>query len=166
MLYLFCYNKKIYFREFPRWCSRLRIWLCHYFSVGWIPSLAQWVKYPVLQLWLWFNFWPRNFHTLWMWQKTKNKYKTKKKKPIFLKEQWWRKNLVSLSVDPIHVLTIQSKLIIINLYPYRHNKAAILRSKVQHPCEEQNREVTYVWEESAKNRNRKYDFCISFLWLL
>ena len=44
-----------------------------------VPTVIQWVKDPaLLQLWLRFDPWPRNFHILQVWLKNKERKKEKK----------------------------------------------------------------------------------------
>ena len=73
--------------EFLLWHSGSGFSLWH-----WIPSLVQWVKDPLLQLWcrsqMWlrFNLWPRNFHMLWVQPKREkiNKWINKNKNQHYL----------------------------------------------------------------------------------
>lgn len=56
-------------KDFLFWCHGLMIQLASG-GTGLIPSPAEWVKYPpLLQLWLTFSLWPRNFHMLRVWPK-------------------------------------------------------------------------------------------------
>ena len=60
--------------------QQVKIWRCLCGSVGLILGLASLVKDPALlqlwhrpQLWLGFDPWPGNFHTLQVWSKKKKK---------------------------------------------------------------------------------------------
>ena len=81
-----CFISKKILQKFLLWCSRLKIWHCLCGSIGWIPSLVQWVKdLALLPLWqrsqlqLGFDPWSRKFHMLLVQPKKRNKRKRKKK---------------------------------------------------------------------------------------
>ena len=65
----------------PLWLSGLRIQHCLYSSPGSIPGLAQWGKDPVLlQQWLGFDPWSRNFHMPWVQERKRERKREKERK--------------------------------------------------------------------------------------